>query len=112
METAKPSESPPHAKRWNYWILGASLIIGGVLQVGLCVKARDTGFVEAHTQTGRCQAAFLFDSLILLRMLLSVVLGERNRRWIVYSVMCITSAWWIRAVFKLVGMLKGVPIFE
>lgn len=90
--TASIVESPV---RWNLRLLAVALFIGFILQ---------SLFLPCLCAIGTAKIffAYSFDGLILLRMLLAYFRRETGRGWLVYAVLCYTSAAWIEGITYLV----------
>src|SRR5215813_5941828 len=92
-------------KRWNYWVLSSVFIAALIFQYS-------TLRVVCHCWEGawdlsQCNAAFVFDGLVIGRIAVSFVLRERNQKWIVWAVMCALSPLWISWIFELARALLG-----
>jgi hypothetical protein len=95
----------PMSKRWNYWVL--SFVFAGSLffQIQtLCIFCRCW---KSAWEVSQCNAALVFDGVVLGRIVLSLVFRERNQKWIVWSVMCALSPFWISWIFDLAWVLLG-----
>ena len=87
------AKGPPRST-WNFRQLTVALIIGGAFQAV---------FLPCLCSIGTTKGIFAFcvDVLIVLRMLVALILGEKNRGWVFYCVLCYTSVIWIEAIFWL-----------
>jgi len=80
---------------WNYRHVAVALFVSFVLQ---------TLFLQCLCPIGTAKMTFalVFDALILARTLVAYWRHETGRGWIVYSILCYTSAGWIEGLTYLV----------
>lgn len=94
MENSPPEVAQTPAP-WNRRHLTAALFIGFILQ---------SLFLPCLCSIGDAKMTFAvcFDGLVILRMLAARRRRETGRGWIVYAVLCYTSAAWIEGITYLV----------
>ena len=80
---------------WNFRHLGAALFIGFIIQNIFLSCLCSIG-------TAKMALAFSFDSLVLLRMAWAYFRRETGKGWMVYAILCYTSAAWVEGVTFLV----------
>ena len=93
-------------RTWNYKLLALALLVGGWLQVQLLpLYSGHASDVFLSVQV--FNAALLFDGLVVLRILVAALRRERNRFWIFYSFLCLTSFLWVAVLAGVIGLFLG-----
>ncbi len=93
-------------RSWNYKLVILALLVGVWLQwYFLMLYSGHAIDVFWHSLVFR--AALLFDGLVVVRITVAALRRERNRGWIVYSLLCLTSFLWIAVLAVVIGMLMG-----
>lgn len=80
---------------WNFRHMAVALFFGFVSQALILPCLCSIG-------TAKMKFAIVFDLLVLARTLVAYRRHETGRGWIVYAVLCYTSAGWIEGVTYLV----------
>jgi hypothetical protein len=98
----------PLPKRWNYWVLGLVFLASIVFQfmtLGVVCRCWQSAW-----EISQANAAVAFDGIVLVRIVLSLVLRERNEKWAVWAVLSGLSPFWISWIFDLTRVLLG-PLY-
>ncbi|MCP4352025.1 MAG: hypothetical protein GY795_41710 [Desulfobacterales bacterium] len=79
---------------WNYKHLCYALIIGFVLQ---------SFFLPCLCQIGEAKimTAFVFDGLVVMRIIAAKLLEQKGKGWIFYAVLIYTSPLWIELASRI-----------
>ena len=75
--------------------MAMALLVGFILQMLVLPCLCQTG-------TAKMTFAIMFDLLVLVRTLVAHYRKETGRGWIVYAVLCYTSAGWIEGITYLI----------
>ena len=89
------TKSPAVPGAWNFRHMAAALFVGIVFQALVLPCLCPIG-------TAKMMFAFVFDALILARTLVAYWRHETGQGWIVYAILCYTSAGWIEGLTYLV----------
>jgi hypothetical protein len=82
---------PNHAAGWNFKALACALVITFILQ---------NIFLPCFCAMGsaRMALAFIFDGLVIVRVLIARGMREQGRGWIFYLILIYTSPLWIKGL--------------
>jgi hypothetical protein len=94
------------ARTWNYKLVTLALSVGFWPQWHFLVLYSGHA-IEVSWYSVAFRAALVFDGLVLVRIAVAARRRERNRRWIIYSTLCLTSFLWIAALAAIIGVLIG-----
>ena len=94
MDGISPPESTT-AHRWNSKHLAAALAVGVLSQLLFLPCLCQIG-------TAKITFAFVFDALVVARWWVANRRHETGRGWIVYAILCYTSAGWIEGIAYLI----------
>jgi hypothetical protein len=93
--TTNATAAVPIPEVWNYRHMAVALFVGFILQALVLPCLCSIG-------TAKITFAVVFDVLVLARTLVAYRRRETGRGWIVYAVLCYTSAGWIEGITYLV----------
>jgi hypothetical protein len=93
-------------RTWNYKLVISALLLGVWLQWHFLVLYSGHA-IDVFWHTLVFQAALLFDGLVAVRIAVAALRRERNRAWVIYSLLCLTSFLWIAVMAAIIGMILG-----
>jgi hypothetical protein len=92
---------------WNLAVLGfVCLIALSYHSFWLVVKYRGYEHIAVWYQA-QAWAGVAFVGIVLVRMLIAGISGERNHGWKIYLALILLSPFWIRALFTLALKIGG-----
>lgn len=101
MDTVLPPQTTQSSlKKWDYIHLGFGWIAGVISQVA---------FLPCLCSIGdwRLEIALWFDAAVLLRMAAAFYTKQTGNGWVLYTVLCYTSAFWLLALTEALLLLNG-----
>jgi len=97
VEEETSSRGVKEVSTWRLLYMGPAIIAGISLQLMILPCMCPIG-------AAKMQSALILDGLILIRFVGARVFRERNRGWVFYVILCVTSPLWIELAFWVVGI--------